>query len=182
MAKAIDPDKIRELSYQLLDEISKDHIAGDDPLYKRLRLIKDLINQGADPNYVRVDREYNDTTTALEKALLSELFLHVKLLLHEGARMYDIEREALNRIGVASECLFRIAPELRQYMKYAHMYADEDDKYWLERVECWKHGKYWQLEKDQEILSIVLGPYIAPKLDTVSSSDPPVSSSQSVPE
>lgn len=154
----MEPDKIQELSYQLIDEIRKDHIIDyDTPLYKRLRLIKDLISKGADPNYVKVDREYNDTTTALETALRSELFLHAALLIHEGARVYDIEREALNQLGMAAEVLFRISPELRKYHKYSNRYQDEPDKDWLPRVEAWKNGEWWGLEKDPEILAIVLG-------------------------
>lgn len=79
--------------------------------------------------------------------------------MHEGAHIYDLEREAINQLGMAAGVLFRIVPELRKYHKYGEYrhYQEESDEDWLPRVEAWKHGNWWELEKDPEILAIVLG-------------------------
>lgn len=159
LATEYNPEKVQQLSYKLIEEIGKDrYVDYDTPLYKRLRYLKDLIDQGADPNYVKVDREYRDTTTPLEVAILNGLCLHVALLMHEGARIYDIEREAINNSGTIDVAImFRIVPELRKYHKWGNSpHMDTPDKDWEERVQIWREGSYFELDKDPEILHIIL--------------------------
>jgi hypothetical protein len=143
-----------DLSVELIDEVSADRLVNyDKPLYERLRNIKELVELGADPNYV----DTNDRT-ALEQAFLGEQILHIKLLRHLGAEMTTREIDAMNNsFGTNIGCLLRICPHLRKY--YSHKVWNEEtedsNSSFMNSVDNWIHHKHFQLGNDPEILSIL---------------------------
>ncbi|MEX0598876.1 MAG: hypothetical protein WD512_20500, partial [Candidatus Paceibacterota bacterium] len=126
----------------------------DKPLYERLRTIKELVELGADPNYVD-----SDDRTALEQAFLGEQILHIKLLTHLGAEMTTREINAMNTsVGIRNiGCLLRICPNLRKY--YLHKVwnegTEDSNSSFMNSVDHWIHHEHFQLFHDPEILSIL---------------------------
>jgi hypothetical protein len=152
---------LENLSVELIDEVSADRLVNYDvPLYKRLRLIKTLIELGANPNYV--DNTYIDypNTTALEKAFLGEQILHIKLLMHLGAEMTTREIDAMNNtFGVSNiMCLLRICPNLRKFYKGKiwNDQSEESNSSFMNTVDTWINHENYQLKEDPEIISILL--------------------------
>lgn len=143
-----------QLSLQLISEINKDHMFKG-LLHERLRLIMDLVSIGADPCYIDISNPIKGHVTPLERALMGDLPLHAKLLMHLGAKITQIEIGAINTLNMSSRALFRICPELRKYHNYEKRYPTEEDDSFLLAVDNWIHSDRCQLKEDPEILFIV---------------------------